>query len=225
MKFIPENFIPPKIDWFTITFFKWYVKYLCKKRFKHVWIRTNYKSVKGKSTLFLLNHHYWWDGLIPLLLNEFVFHQKARAIMDEKQMKKYSFFSRIGAFSIDRTNLKSALYSLDYAGEWLQGSGNSLFLFPEGKITNTCDDISIESGFTRILKNYKGFDTVLILLYITYDKFDKPEIYIDVSDAIFISSDQNKTDMVKIIETNLNDRLQKLRDSTKRSVMNFTRLC
>jgi 1-acyl-sn-glycerol-3-phosphate acyltransferase len=225
VKYTPESFIPPKIDWFTITFFKWYVKYLCKKRFENVWIRTNYKSEKGESTLYLLNHHYWWDGLIPLLLNEYVFKQDARAIMEEKQMKIFPFFSRVGAFSIDRANLKSAMFSLDFAGEWLQGSGNSVYLYPEGKITNTCDNLSIESGFTRILKNYKGFDTVLIALFITYDKFDKPELYIDVSESILLDSDLNKLEMVSLIENELNQRLQILKDSSTRSEISFIKLC
>jgi chlorobactene lauroyltransferase len=224
VKSIPDNFIPPKIDWFTITFFKWYVKYLCKKRFKHVWLRSNYEPDKANSTLFLLNHNYWWDGLIPLLLNEFVFHQRARAIMEDKQVKKYSFFSRIGAISIDRSNLKSALFSLDYAGKWLESSGNSLYLYPEGKITNPCDELTLESGFTRILKNYAGFDIVIIALHISYDKYDKPELHIDVSKPLMVDTELTKREIVVLVQHKLKEALDRLRDSKFRDEMTFIRL-
>jgi len=220
----PKQFIHPKVDWLTITFFKWYVKFLCKIRFQNVWLSSNYKADNVKSTLFLLNHNYWWDGIIPLLLNEFVFRQNARAVMEDKQMQKYPFFARIGAFSIERTNLRSSIYSLDFGGKWLEGQNHSLYLYPEGKITSPSSGIVLESGFTRILKNYRGFDTVLIALLITYDQYDKPELYIDVSESLNIRSELSKSEIVQFVRQNLQDMLHKLNDPEYRKRKNFNSL-
>lgn len=220
----PGQFIPPNVGWFTITFFKWYVRFLCKIRFRNVWLSSNYKADKVKSTLFLLNHNYWWDGLIPLVLNEFVFKQEARAVMEDKQMQKYPFFARIGAFSIDRSNLRSAINSLDFGGNWLEGQNHSLYLYPEGKITSPGTELTLESGFTRILKNYKGFETVLIALLITYDQFDKPELYIEVSEPVKFNPGLGKAEMVTHIQTNLREMLVQLNSSEYRKLDKFKRL-
>lgn len=139
-------------------------------------------------------------------------------------MKKYPFFSRIGAFSIDRKNIKSALYSLDFSGKWLEGTHNSLFLYPEGKITDSCSGLELESGFTRIIRNYKGFDIVLISLYISYKNYDKPELFIGVSQPILPDPDGDRASLKNEISARMQRQLDELRESSSRQPELFSKL-
>lgn len=177
---VPEGFIPTQENKFYLLFFKWYVRGLFGRRFSRVWLKKSYMPAAGQSTLYFLNHHSWWDGLIPLLLNDFVFYQRARAIMEDKQMREYGFFSKIGAFSIDRNNPRSALFSLDYASDWLNEPGNSIYLYPEGTITTPCTPLRFESGILRIRLNSPEADVVPIALVISHRRSDKPELFVHV---------------------------------------------
>lgn len=174
----PADFIPARESPVVIWFFKWYTWFLCKRRFEGVFLQQDHAVDRNQSVLFVLNHHSWWDGLIPLLLNEFVFRQRARAIMEDKQMRQFPFFSRIGAMSVNRVNPRSALYTLTLASQWLRESGTSLYLYPEGKITNPALPIEIESGFLRISQQAPGSLLIPVALFISHRKSSKPVLFI-----------------------------------------------
>lgn len=206
----PEGFIPAKESRFVILFFKWYTYWLCKRRFSSVWLDHHASIPDEKSVLFIVNHHSWWDGLIPLLLNEFVFHKRARAIMEDKQMKQFSFFSRIGAMSINRENVRSAVYTLQQAAEWLNKPNTSLYLFPEGKITNPAAPIKIEGGVLRILKSAPDCIMVPISLHISTQRGDKPELFIRVGAAV----EPEKRTALPAIQGVMQDGLDRLREDS-----------
>src|SRR5699024_12638087 len=92
-----------------------------------VWLKQDDPPNNNATTIYYLNHHSWWDGLIPLLLNEFRFRQQARALMEDEQMREHPYFSKIGAFSIKRSDKKSAIRSLRYAIRYFERHNASLF--------------------------------------------------------------------------------------------------
>ncbi|NBB77360.1 MAG: hypothetical protein GVY02_08275, partial [Bacteroidetes bacterium] len=112
----PE-FIPAKETPWFIFIFDLYVRNLFWRRFKNVWVDINYEPDSRSRSLYYLNHTSWWDGLIPLLLNQKIFKQKARAMMEDKQMIEHGLFKRVGAFSVNLENPRSAVRSLRYAVE------------------------------------------------------------------------------------------------------------
>jgi 1-acyl-sn-glycerol-3-phosphate acyltransferase len=201
-----SDFIPAKESKLYIFFFKWYCRWLFGRRFHRVWIQQQYQPL-GKSTLYILNHHSWWDGLTPLLLNEFRFKQNARAIMEDRQIRQFPFFTRIGAMSISRENMRSAIVTLASASEWLNGNNNSLYLYPEGKITDPCDKITFESGLMRILRDATDCDIVPIAMHFSMSRSDKPELFINVGPKL----DRIHHPTLESFESNL----QALLNSTK----------
>lgn len=222
----PNGFIPANEHKFVIWFFKWFTFYSMKFRFKNVYFRTNYTPHDQDSTLILGNHHSWWDGLIPLLINEFVFKQQARAVMEDKQLQKHPFFSRIGAFSINREHLKSALFSLNYCAQWLKNPGNSLFLYPEGKITSVTTAIQVEPGFLKILQQTPEVKVVLMTILINCTHQSKPDLILDIYGPIQIALPTDKLITVNGINKIMNERRiligeQTLRDPKK---FDFTKL-
>ncbi|MFW6348197.1 MAG: lysophospholipid acyltransferase family protein, partial [Cyclonatronaceae bacterium] len=131
-------FIPAKSNQLVISFFKYFTRFLAGRLFHAVHFEDAYHTRSAeKTTLYFGNHNAWWDALTPLLLNEYVLKQKPRAVMEWQQVHDYPFFRRFGCFSIDRDDPRSALKSLKYGIDWLNGTpGASLYFYPEGRITN-----------------------------------------------------------------------------------------
>jgi len=221
---IQNDFIPARESRFIISFFKWYTWYLLKRRFGSVYVRNGHKINRENSSLYICNHHYWWDGLTPLVLNEFIFHQRARAVMEDKQMREFPFFSKIGAFSINRNNPKSALSSLKYGAEWLNIPNTCLFLYPEGKFSLPSDSIQIESGVTKLMEWAPNCQLVNISMYISYQKTDKPDFFIDISSEIDLPKIGFKSDIVMEINSVMNKNLIKLRIDSQSNLDSFVKL-
>ncbi|MDX1586425.1 MAG: hypothetical protein R3222_06770, partial [Balneolaceae bacterium] len=60
------DFIPARESSLFIALFSRYVRFLFWRRFSNIWIRQEYKPNSYSKTVYYLNHHSWWDGIIPL---------------------------------------------------------------------------------------------------------------------------------------------------------------
>ncbi|MDI6401587.1 lysophospholipid acyltransferase family protein, partial [Balneolaceae bacterium ANBcel3] len=120
--------------------FYWYTSWLFHRRFQAVWLDNSCHPPGSRSVLFIGNHNSWWDGLIPLVLNERIYKLKGRAMMDEEQLRKHLFFRQLGTFSINRSHPRKAIRSLQYAASLInnakEGAGIGLWMYPEGKLVS-----------------------------------------------------------------------------------------
>jgi len=181
----PDSFIPARESRFFIIFFDLVVRLLCKLRFSSVYLKQSYVPSKNSKTIYYLNHTSWWDGLIPLLLNQKCFHQQARAMMEDKQMREHGFFKRIGAFSVSPENPKSAVRSLRYAVQSMKRPNASLFIYPEGEIRPfSTEKPKFKSGLSWIVSKYSQPDVVPVAIYITTAKSSKPALYLQVGQPV-----------------------------------------
>lgn len=208
----PLDFIPDRMSKPYIWFFKWYTYWLFRRNFESVYIRLDYRPNESKSTLYFANHHLWWDGLSPLLLNEFGLKQRARAIMENHQMKKYSFFSKIGAFSINRENPRSALFSMNYASKWLSSPGNSLFIYPEGKLTSPGDPVKFEPGIIRIILKMAISDLVPVSYFLNHHNGPKPQLFIHIGAPLALKKDDDKYVLLAALENTITQMLHQQKE-------------
>jgi chlorobactene lauroyltransferase len=180
-----SNFIPSRESRLIIALIGWYSRQLARRRFKHIWLKQSYQPDKNSKTVYFLNHSSWWDGLIPLLLNNYLFQQQARAMMEDKQMHQYPFFSRIGAFSVNLENTRNMAFSLRYAHESMQRANSSLYLYPEGKIVPfSTDQPEFRGGLAWLYNKMPDIDYVPIGIYIHTMRHDKPELHINIGEAV-----------------------------------------
>ncbi len=230
---IPENllklnnpeFIPANESRSFITIFDIYVRLLFRRRFKRVWISQNYKPASESKTIYYLNHSSWWDGLIPLLLNQKVFHQNARAMMEDKQLKQHSFFKNIGAFSVNLENPRSAVKSLRYAVDSFDRPNSSLFIYPEGKIVPfSKDKPTFRKGLAWIAQKRPDVDVVPVGIYITSAKHDKPELYLSIGEKLVFDPASDQEDINRFFEEKLSDLLQELVENSQHTSHPFTKL-
>lgn len=206
MQFIPDNISPA-----FIRIFRTYTWYLFKRRFNSVLLHNNYKPQDNKSTLYYFNHTSWWDGLIPFLLNEYEFHQTGHAIMELEQVQKIKFFRKIGAYSIDRSNIKSSLISLNYTIDVLSKTGNSVFIYPQGTIVSPTEPITLEGGLAWLYSQLPDHvDLVPGALFMHTFNSDKPTLKINIGKPVTVS----KKDSRKEITGQLTHILQELYSKT-----------
>lgn len=134
---------------------------------------------KNIPLIIYANHSSWWDGLILFELlkgkdfDSFV-------LMEEKQLRKYKFFRRLGAFSIIRENSKEAIKSLNYAAEILSaGKNKTLLIFPQGKIyPNDKRPLKFFNGLSFMVENLKSCALIPCSIRLEFLENFKPEIFV-----------------------------------------------
>ena len=120
--------------------FSWYSRRQFKRYFNsvRVFMQAGVREMNPRiPVIFYANHAYWWDGFWSQLCTEEFFHQNLHIIIEYQQLKKHRFFTRIGAFSIDRSRPRSVLDTLRYAADLITADSdrqNALWIFPQGKI-------------------------------------------------------------------------------------------
>jgi len=108
------------------------------------------------SLLLIPNHSSWWDGFFVYLLNEQILKRKPYLMMLDRQLAKYKFFSRIGAFGItpgDKSNVKE---SLNYTVELLREKNVAITIFPQGELLPWGKrPLNFKRGIKSIINWYK----------------------------------------------------------------------
>ncbi|MEX0929530.1 MAG: lysophospholipid acyltransferase family protein [Balneolales bacterium] len=207
-----------------IFFFRYYVNLLFYRRFRRVWLDQHYYPGTGHATLYFLNHNSWWDGLVPLLLNEFRFHQQAKAVMDSRQLEKHPFFKKIGAYPIDRTRSRKAVAALLYTAELLKQKGTSVFIYPQGVISDPSMPLRFEKGIGLLHERCEGVDFVPIALHQHTLFSDKPDLFIKTGNPVRIEQHLTRNNKTLALEDTLNELLVRLRMESCREDLNYERL-
>ena len=150
---------------------------------------------QGTPVVFYANHACWWDGFWSQLCTEEFFHQNLHIIIEYQQLRKHRFFTRIGAFSLDRSRPRSALSTIHYAAELLTAKSerqNSLWIFPQGKIESV-DKRPLfffkgtASIVSRVLDTIPGVYLVSVVSRIEYLDEQKPELILSFREPLLVT--------------------------------------
>ncbi|WP_214847521.1 lysophospholipid acyltransferase family protein [Exiguobacterium sp. s193] len=154
--------------------FHFYLKErLIRKQFHRVLYRPDDLPMPG---LMLATHGSWWDGMILFHLDQSLLHQDPYVMIDEDGLARFPFFSRLGAFSINRDSLKDVKVSLNYAKERLQ-QGSSVWMFPQGEERHQEErPLQLASGATYLAKAARSIS--LFSFYYSFGHEQHPDIYI-----------------------------------------------
>lgn len=211
-----DSFIPADESRVYTLIFYLFARFLFWYRFKNIFIKNNYRQNRNRKTIYYLNHTSWWDGLIPLLLNRKIFRQHARAMMEDKQMRRYKFFRKLGAFSVNLTEKRSTSATLKYALASLERENGALYVYPEGEIRPfSSHDLTFENGLSWILKkcDASSVDAVPVSVYIHTAFSNKPELFIHIGEPVSISPDLPISHLNRILENRLCSDLQHVMES------------
>ncbi|MBS4033228.1 MAG: lysophospholipid acyltransferase family protein [Ignavibacterium sp.] len=115
-------------------FFDIYLNNIIKKDFKDFYLVGNIPELDNNKGLIITpNHFSWWDGFFIYYLMKKLSTRKIYIMMLEEQLKRYPFFKKLGAFSINQQSPKSIIESINYASSIV--SDSSYFVtYPQGEI-------------------------------------------------------------------------------------------
>ncbi len=144
--------------------FRPYLRYLFRRFFYSVEVLGSVPQIpEGQSILLLPNHSSWWDGFIIYLVNDLLWEKTPFVMMEEKQLKRFPFFNRVGAFSIRPGDRKDVEDSLDYTAGLLEDPSHLVFLFPQGELLPWHRrPLVFRQGFQKILTKTRGTPVVML---------------------------------------------------------------
>ena len=145
--------------------FQPYLTWLFKRNFHEIQLLGTLPKIPDDLPVLLLpNHSTWWDGFFVYLLNKKIFHRTAYLMMLEKQLSKYKFFTKIGAYSIEPENRRHIIESLEYTVELLNQEMSLVSVFPQGQLLPWhTRPLGYKRGVEWILRKYRKSVTVLPL--------------------------------------------------------------
>lgn len=110
-----------------------YIERKMQTSFRGVWVRGELPKLNDAGLLLYANHSNFWDGFVALTVAQHA-GWKFFCAMEDVNLRRYAFLSRLGAFSIQKDDAKAALKSLRYAAGLLEKPNHAVLIFPEGEL-------------------------------------------------------------------------------------------
>jgi len=157
-----------------------YVRWKVRKTFRAVWVRGALPENPG-GLLIYANHPSFWDG--------FAMHVLAiqqgwdiYCVMDEKNLRRYPFLRRLGAFSLRPGDGGSTLESLRYAKGLLRQLKSAVVLFPEGELRPSPDlPLQLHRGVELFGRHAR--QCLPIAIRCVFFEHELPDLLLDIGPA------------------------------------------
>jgi len=139
--------------------------------------------VKTIPTIIYANHSNWWDGLAAFHLSKLLWNIDAYIMMDIVQMKKYSFFKWIGAFSVNRNSPRESMESIEYSIDLLKNTNKVLWIFPQGIMQpNDLRPVKFYNGISKIAEAIGEFNLIPVTFRYEFLMEQLPEMFIRIGE-------------------------------------------
>ena len=155
-----------------------YIRGLLRRHFRRVVFRP-VQFALDRPTLFIANHHTWWDGFFAFALNECYLRQELHLMMAAEQFENFRFFRKLGVFSVDPSSPSDAAAAFRYSVRVLRQKGApSLWIFPAGEMLPYGSDVRYREGFARIACAAGEIQIVPVAFRATFLKEQRPDVAI-----------------------------------------------
>ena len=208
--------IKPDPSPFFETWFMRYIRWDLSNTFHHVYTTGALPQIEddGKTPLIVcLNHSGWWDVMLGVYVESVFFKWERYAVIDERQLMRYRFFTKLGLIGVDRTSLIGAREFLDFVQSLLKDRKRSLWLTPQGEFRSNYDrPIVFQSGVSHIAAALDRFYFTTIALHYEFWNERKPEAFVSFSpvELIETGSDFNRKQWLHHQECRLEAQLDAL---------------
>lgn len=157
-----------------------YVSWKFRSAFRGLWVRGALPADETPRLVYM-NHSSWWDG--------FVFHQLCQSagwdgycLMEEQNLARFRFLSRLGAFSIRKQEAASSLASLRYARHLLSLPRAAVLIFPEGELRSlSARPLSLARGVEVLAKGAQVICQPLAVRY-AFLEHELPDVLLQVGE-------------------------------------------
>ena len=153
-----------------------YIRRLLGRQFGHI----RYCPVPlllERPTIFIANHHTWWDGFFAFALNELHLHQNLHLMMGAEQFEKFRFFRRLGVFSVDQSSPTDVAAAFRYSVRVLtRKTSPSLWIFPAGEMLPAGSSVHYRDGFARIARAAGDVQVVPVAFWTGFGEAQYPDV-------------------------------------------------
>ncbi|MFQ3546075.1 lysophospholipid acyltransferase family protein [Halobacillus rhizosphaerae] len=164
--------------------FKRFNRKLLNRNFQQIRLSDNASLQDYSHTLFFVNHSTWWDPLLIYYLNDQIIHSDGYGMMHEDGIKKFPFFRKIGAYSINTDHRRHIMDSLSYSISLLN-NGKSVWIFPQGEEQHLEKrPLQFFQGLSYIAARAHKIKIIPISLYYSLEHTKKPNAYIKIGSPI-----------------------------------------
>ncbi|HEX5691740.1 MAG TPA: lysophospholipid acyltransferase family protein [Roseiflexaceae bacterium] len=191
--------------------------------FDRVWLKTvgPLPHPADGPLIAYLNHPSWWDGYMCMLLSRMVLRGRFQSflMMEEPELRRYSFFRWAGCFSVDRKDARSSARSVAYIGGLLaEQRARSLYIFPQGVLTpNDRRPLVLYPGLAHVVRRAGGAMLWPVALRYEFRGEQRPEAFIRAGPPHHAPADADPRKLTAEIERRLTDVADALRDEVANS--------
>lgn len=115
--------------------FNIYIKRELKKYFSNFFLVNEFPVIPDNAGLIITpNHISWWDGFFIDYICRKSSNRKFHIMMLEEQLRKYSFFKKLGAYSIKPESSVSIKETAKYTRRIIEDASNLAVIYPQGEI-------------------------------------------------------------------------------------------
>ncbi|HEX9971547.1 MAG TPA: lysophospholipid acyltransferase family protein [bacterium] len=198
-----------------------YVMRLMKRHFQAFHLFGNLPQPDQELPLLLIpNHSTWWDGFFVYLSNEEILKREIYLMMLDRQLAKYKFFARIGAFGITPGDKENVNESLSYTVGLLQKKNVMITMFPQGILLPWGKrPLNFKKGIESIIQLYnKPINILPLAIRAEYGGEQRAEVFFQFGENFIV--DANSFQGVKWLEEVelhlLNDLAEKIHSGEKK---------
>ncbi|CAH1209815.1 hypothetical protein PAECIP111892_03319 [Paenibacillus auburnensis] len=158
-------------------FYRYNSLYLLRRHFHFIGLSGELQppAAAGRPVLYLMNHSSWWDGLLAYHAAGRLSGTRHYFMMEEEQLRKYAFFCKLGAYSINRSSTGDVSASLRYTARLLR-EGGSVWIYPEGEILPLGHrPLVLKEGAALVLRMCPQAAVVPVTLYHGLFRHTRPE--------------------------------------------------
>lgn len=199
-----------KSHWFNAIFSRYNEWYLIRRKFRSFHIRGELDPVssKSESLLYIMNHSSWWDGLMMYFATQKRSIGDHYMMMEQRQLEKYAFFRKVGAYSINRDHPGDIRASFRYTSELLK-AGKRPWMFPQGAIFHLENrPMVFQPGVGLLLRQNPEVSVVPVTLYHGLYQYAKPDVTMLVGKPVKLRwNDMSNKEISLLLEEKLQSQL------------------
>ena len=179
---IPARKLPP----FNFALRRWLTRVL-RRRFHNVYVAGGeHLRVLGSTrpVVGCVNHTNWWDGFVLYVLSHRFLPHDIYLAMEEKNLRRYRFFTWMGVFGVELSDRRTALPGLRYALRLLQRKDAHramplVWMFVQGKLLRPQVPVQVKSGATFLAARSGAALLPLVLRYEWLNE-SRPSIFVRI---------------------------------------------
>jgi 1-acyl-sn-glycerol-3-phosphate acyltransferase len=197
-----------KSRWFRRFFHFYNTNWLLRRSFYNIHLKGHFPQT-DRPLILIANHSSWWDGLISFYLSEECVHHDSYAMMAEEGISAFPFFRKIGAFSVNPSNPRSLIQSLNYARTKLIPH-QAVWMFPQGAEEHLEKrPLGFKPGVAYLLEKEPEAIVVPITYYYTFRHEQRPELFIEIGPGLSFKAkmNQDRKELTTILEHLLTSQL------------------